>query len=191
MQPYNHAGGPTIDVSVERRLRRLDRCLFVTWSPWALDPLTGRPIETKGAIDPVTGDVVPAGTIESPEYHLWRRDENSSKVFWVSSYRHFGHAQVAKLEGDLARFMSPSAMLQKMMEARDRVLRKGREDYEDYHNQLSKANESRIHDLVFAGKSGRRTRKVVSYPGQTNRGTPTEEFLADPEEDGWEGIKPR
>jgi len=120
-----------------------------------------------------------------------RRDENSTKVRWVSSYQSFGHAEVLKLERDLARFMSPSEVLRRLLEAREHYLKRERCRFEDRHSQIRKANSKRIGDLVFEGKSGLRTRKIVSYPGQVNRGTPTEEFLADSEEDGWEGLNPQ
>ena len=48
------------------------------------------------------------------------------------------------------------------------------------------ANQKRIGDLVFDGKSGMRTRNPISYPGQTDRSTPDERFLIDAKEDGWE-----
>jgi hypothetical protein len=190
MRPINHAEAPSVERGVLARLRRLDPQLFVTWSPWAINPVTGQVIECKASIDPDTGEEVEAGAVYDPAFHLWRRDDGSTCCL-VMSFPKFGHAEVRKLENDLARFMKPSAILKAMAEARHAVQKKRHEDYEDYHNQLSKANSQRIGDLVFAGRSGRRTRKIVSYAGQRNRSTPTEEFLADPKDDGWEGIEER
>lgn len=187
MNPFHHSAAPAVDVGVLRRLRRLDRCLFLTWSPWSLDPLSGQPIVPHTSVDPVTGDWINAEPVDDPAWYLWRREENSTKVFWVTAVPggYYGHEHVAKLEGDLARFMSPDAILRGIAEKRRDVDVKRKERYRERHADTLGANQGRIGDLL-AGRSGRRTGKIMSYGGQKNRGTPTQEFLPDAREDGWE-----
>lgn len=187
MTPFHHSAAPAVDVGVLHRLRRLDPCLFLTWSPYSIDPLTGRPIIPHTSVDPTTGTLIQARPVDDPAWYLWRREENSTKVHWVTAIPggFFGHQHVAKLEGDLARFMSPSAILRGIAEKRREVDMRRKENYHQRHTDTIDANRGRVGDLL-AGRSGQRTAKIMSYSRQTNRGTPTQRFLPDAREDGWE-----
>ena len=66
MKPYNDSAAPTPDRGVLARLHRLDRDLFVTWSPWALDVLSGQPLHATPNTDPVTGVRPRAGQVADP-----------------------------------------------------------------------------------------------------------------------------
>jgi len=176
MRPYHHAAAPSLPAGVKSRLKRLDPDLFVTWSPWMLDALTGRPIETNW------GALVPA-----PGFYLWRRDRDAGKTYWVSVFERFGHEQVANLEADLARFMSPDEIIRRVAANRRRNMEAGRKRCEERRADVYAANKSRIVDLMN-GMSGRRPPKTYSYPGQQDRRSSMErqEFLRDAREDGWE-----
>lgn len=179
MEPHSHASAPSLDLGVERRLRRLDRQLRATWSPYSVDSLTGQVIEHCGR------------PVEDPCWHLWRKDECSTHHFYVMPIgEYFGHEQVARLERDVARHMSPDEILRRhRARAEDRKALELRRKEEAQQDKI-KANESRIADLVFGGKSGRRDGKVFSYPGQKSHATPGT-VMKDAKEDGWELPDPQ
>ena len=102
----------------------------------------------------------------------------------------FDHRTVRRLEGDVARTMKPEEITRVHRERFTEHQEIERARYAHFHEDLSKANLPRIHDLVHNNKLGARTRKLASYAGQKSRGTPTEVFLPDPKDDGWEGIEP-
>lgn len=184
MIPTNPAEAPSIDHGVLRRLRELDPSLTVTWSPWALDVKTGRPIVGTGAMDPLTGDRA-IGPTFNPLFYLWRKSDTCTHHFLVSVYEQFGHREVLSLERDVARFMRPEDIF-RTFEARAAERRLAeRAEYADRHQQISKANAARIGDLVFGNATGERDSKIVSYGGQKNRSTPGR-VLADAKDDGWE-----
>lgn len=187
--------GPSIDYGVESRLARLDRQLVVTFSPFALDPLSGRVIETNTKIDPETGNMI-IGAVRDPAYYLWRRDENSTHHFFVQAYPlragGFGYRQVLALERDLARFIAPQHLAAYLAD-RDREIR---ERMQAQHDQLQadkiSANRSKIERTLSGMHAGdgsenldRRQANITSYPGQKNRGTPGE-IEMDSKEAGWE-----
>jgi hypothetical protein len=179
--------GPSVDISVERRLRRLNPKLKLTWSPYALDHSTGRPIEMVGMMDPLTGER-PTGPLKDPAYYLWLKDDSHGTHWLVGIYPHFGHEQLMHLEADVARHMDHGDVFDllqaKAQNLRDRALTRR----DDRKRGEREANRKRIHDLVFEGKTGYRDAKVSSYAGQTNRQSSGERkrFLADAREDGWE-----
>lgn len=186
MEPVRY-DGPSIDYGVERRLRRLNPNLKVTWSPYALDHLTGRPIEMSGALDCYTGEFN-RGPVKDPGYYLWIKDGTFSTYYLVAIYQKFGHEEVMHLEADVARHMDHSRVFE-FLEARGKALReRGLSRKRDAQKQKVAANKKRIHDLVFEGKSGVRDAKVSSYKGQTRRLSSNElnRIRMDPREDGWE-----
>lgn len=157
-------------------MKRLDSCLFVTFSEWFLDGLTGQPVKT------TWGELV-----QDPSWYLWRRDRDTGEVHFVSMYKYFGHEQVARLEADLARFLSPDEIIRRTTEARTARLRQARETFAQVQQDKIAANKSRIVDLMN-GKSGFRTVRSYSYSGQKNRSSSAEQqqVLKDAREDGWE-----
>ncbi len=106
MEPFDTGVRP--DRSVLRRLKRLDRKLKITFSPYNIDLFTGRVIESEGVIDTVTGDRN-VGAVLDPCFYLWRV-EGSHHTFVATYPMHeggFNHESVLKLESDLARFHRP------------------------------------------------------------------------------------
>ena len=182
-QHHSDAAAPSIDRGVTARMRRLDPNLTVTWSEHALDIVTGNKIIARKGMDPVTGERH-GGAVFSPRFYLWRRDDVSPALHYVADYPRFGHYEVRKLEGDLARFLSPTAIMRKMAEARATVSKRELASRAEYHKDKAAANESRINDLVFGGKDGRRAGKSFSYGGQKTRATPGD-VSVNGREDGW------
>ena len=180
--------GPTVDYSVERRLHRLDPRLRLTWSPYALDHATGRPIILSGTMDPTTGDRCPVGPLKEPAFYLWIKNERHSTHFLVGIYPKFGHEELMHLENDVARQMDHKHVFDRLSAQskalRDRALARKR----DLQKQKISANKKRIGDLVFEGKSGVRDAKVSSYAGQSRRASSAElnRIRKDAKEDGWE-----
>lgn len=182
MQPYSHAAAPSLDRGVLSRLRRLDRDLLVTWSPYALDPLSGKPIESVPHVDPIDG-WKPGGAVEDPAYYLWLLCTDG-RVRLVGVYQHFGHLQCAQLEGDVARRFPSHELARRFMEAKARSQERGLVAQRDMQHQKIAANQSRINDLLN-GKLSRRQAKIMSAPGLSKRSTPGE-IEMDSKEAGWE-----
>lgn len=174
-----------VDPSVLARLKRLDKDLSVTHSRYMLDPFTGQVLRTSGQIDPETGKRIP-DEIDDPSFYLWIKCTDGATRL-VSMYPEFGHKEVGKLEGDLARFMRPGDIVKEMVEAREAHMRKAAEALKDEQHERTKANAHRAMDLL-QGKTGERDAKVASYPGQRDRSTPGI-ILPDAKEDGWEGVE--
>jgi hypothetical protein len=162
--------GPSIDRSVLRRLHRLDRNLRVTFSPWALDTLSGRPIEMD-AWDTTTGEGQ-VGLCHDPAFYLWRKDDASSHHFFVTSYtvQHgFTHRDVLRLEADLARFHSPKECWRIVKANYDR--RREAETRAHRGLMLDKAinNRKLMLDAMQGNVDLRRAPKVFGYSGQAYR----------------------
>lgn len=174
---YNDVDAPSLDHGAQTRLRRLNTNLCVTFSKWAIDPLTARPI--------VADREAGGGTILDPHWHLWIKTADRGWTH-IKQYKHFGHEQIGWLEQDLGRFHSPNTILQMWARRREQVALKAREIRDQRIHDIGRQNKGRIRDLIQHGKSGRRTRKLASYAGQGNRSTPTREFLPDAREDGWD-----
>jgi hypothetical protein len=104
MEPMSWIGA-SVDTGVLRRLKRLDKNLRVTFSPYALDLFTGRPIVCEGAVDTETG-IVHNGPVLDPAHFLWRKDSLCSHHHFVKTYSllegGLGHLAVMHLEADLA-----------------------------------------------------------------------------------------
>lgn len=173
MIPHSDANAPSVDRGVLRRMRTLDPNLVITWSEFAFDPFNG-------------GYLLHAGRpVKDPAFYLWRRDDNSSHHFLVSTYPNgFGHRQVLALERDLARFHSTDEMLRMLRDAQSAQRDRGLARRKDVQRDKIKYNESLIGDIL-GGKSDRRQAKIASYPGQGRRGTPGEVQM-DSREIGWE-----
>lgn len=171
---YRDSAAPTLDVGVRARLRRLDLGLEVTFCSLAVDPLTSRPL--------ITDD---GGVIRHPVWTVWSL--GSDGVYrYVSEHQHFGHEQVARLESDLARAMAPRKIIRSLMERQLEGRQRGIAHAREERAYARKQNRRRINDLVVHGKRGVRAPKIVSYPGQTTRRTPTAEIPLTDREAGWE-----
>ena len=179
-------GYRTVDPAVLKRLKRLDKDLLVTHSRYSINPFDGCIIEVPpGTIDPVSGEDV-SGPVEDPHFYLWIKC-NDGAIRLVQMTPEFGHKEVAKLEGDLARFMDPGEIVKSIVEKREAYIRKQAEAMQEEKHERTKANAHRAMDLL-QGKTGQRDAKVASYPGQKDRSTPGT-ILPDAKEDGWEGIE--
>ncbi len=196
MALYTDSDGPRIEKVVLARLRTLDPYLRVTFCKFSIDPITSVPVEVYPTAawdqDPESlKRLEKRGNtyyLIDPCFTLWVKS-GDGRHYYVQSYSSdegFGHREVAKLERDVARFMTPSEIINRRREAVADRERKQREEYSQKHDDTSKANEGRIRDLVFHDKSGMRDAKIVSYAGQGNRGTRTQRVLRDAKEDGWE-----
>lgn len=192
MEPVGFADAPAIDRGVLARLKRLDAQLRVTWAKYSIDPYTGKVILGSGRLDPVSGERI-AGPVLDPAYYVWRKDELSSHHFFVMVCPEFGHAEVARLEGDFARFMRPQdigPMLRaRAEEKRQRALAANKQ----YRADKVVANKSRLHDLVFGDddrkRYGYREANAFGYAGQQTHTSTGESGLVrrDSAADGWEG----
>lgn len=196
MELFSASDAPSVDRGVLARLHRLDRKLLLTFSHFAIDPTTSRPVEVHPSPDweddpEARAHLVRRGNaffLLDPCYHLWTETPDGRPML-VQSYPiskgGFGHLQVAALEADVARRMKPSEIAalwwKNQNDAKEREAKKLAQDRDD----LIRANESRIHDLVFEGKRGVRDAKIASYPGQGKRSTPGE-IMMDDKEAGWE-----
>jgi hypothetical protein len=180
-QLFQDVDAPRLDHGAEARLRRLDARLAVTFSQWAIDPLTSHPIEA----DPEAG----GGAIEDAAWHLWIKHPEHGwlhvHAYYVVRGEWFGHEQIGWLEADLGRTKSPDEILRMFAQRRAEHTQKCRAAYDQNAADHFLENKRRIHDLLFNGKSGMRERKIMAYPGQTNHSTPSEKFLSDAREDGW------
>lgn len=162
-----------VDPSVLARLKRLDKRLEVTFSPYSLDP------ETRGVIEAYDGKPV-----HDPHYYLWI-DCPDGKNRLVGMYTKFDHEEVAKLEGDLARRHNAMEILQLIAGAKDKMRERKVGAWKQQLMDKIAANKRRIEDLVFDGKDGTRQAKPFSAPGVGSRATPGL-IQMDPKEDGWE-----
>lgn len=160
----------------------MDPRLAVTFSQSAIDPLTSLPIE----VDREAG----GGTIRDPAWHLWLLHPAHGwlhvHTYYVVRGEWFGHEQIGWLEADLGRTHTPDEILRIFAQNRATQTQRQRARYDQSKEDNLRANKKRIHDLLFEGKSGMRERKIMAYPGQTNHATPSERFLSDAREDGWE-----
>lgn len=175
-----------VDPAVLKRLGRLDKDLFVTHSRYVINPLDGRVLEVAPGVVDDAGNDIGGQPVEDPMFYLWIKN-GDGRTTLVQMTEDFGHPEVAKLEGALSRFMNPGEVLKRMMTAREDAMRKAEEEHKELHLEKTKANHGRAKDLL-EGKTGMRERKVASYAGQGDRSTPTERFLPDAKEDGWEGL---
>jgi hypothetical protein len=190
MEPVGFADAPAIDRGVLARLRRLDPQLRVTWARYSLDPYTGKVILGSGRLDPESGARI-AGPVGDPAFYLWRKDECSSHHFFVACFPQFGHAEVLRLESDIARFARAQdigpMLRQRAEEARQRKLAANKQLRAD----KVVANKSRLHDLVFgendARRYGFREARAFGYAGQGSHTSSAEGGLVrvDNEKDGW------
>jgi hypothetical protein len=194
LEPINFVGAPSLDLSVENRLRRMDKNLVLTWSPYALNPDSGKPIEHSGRLDPdPDAPVFRRGQpIHDPGWYLWRKDTHSSHHFFVCGYKEFGHPELDRLESDLAKLYSPEKILKLVRDRADERRAKGRAAYKAHKRDVRRANTKRIGDLVFEGKDGYRAARVTSYGGQTDRRSSGERdrIWMDNKEAGWETPEP-
>jgi len=196
MEPFHDSCGPSIERGVLARLQRLDSSLRVTFCRWAINPMTGQPQPTNAAGDPFTGHLVEkrgdTDLLRDPAYHLWLKKPSGEWV-WVRGYAAdggFGHREVFNLEADAARMMSAMEILNKTRARQDSISEQGQKNALQLHQDVTKANFKRIqrlcHDHDKSYDPTTRDAKIVSYPGQVNRGTRFSKIEKDAKEDGWE-----
>lgn len=178
MKLYHSSDGPALDHGLEERLRRIDPRLKVTFSHWSIDPGTGQPVEAFGQF------------IHDPAQHLWFRGPDGHWHYidcFPMAAGGFGHHNARLLEINRAVVHShkPERIAQLIDERRFLKEAREKDSHFAFRQDRAKANQKRIGDLVFHGKSGRRQANPSSFPGQTNRSTPGD-VLKDAREDGWE-----
>jgi hypothetical protein len=168
MEPRNWDGA-TVDRSVRNRLRRLDKNLRVCFSPYALDPLTGRVIEMDGYGENCERLV---GALRDPAFYLWHRTD---KYGWalVQTYplaNGFDHLDVLRLESDLARHKSPEEAWRILHGKRERQRRAQIQSEQNRLRDKAIDNKKLIRDAA-AGDDGffRRQPKAFGYSGQRTR----------------------
>jgi len=175
MEPTNW-DGKSIEPGVKRRLRRLDRYLRVTYSPYSLDTFTGYPILRDGTMDTETGEVSFGPVLDHANY-LWRKDPNSSHHFFVKSYSvytgGFTHLSVRHLEGDVARHLNPSDAWRLVKERTDRNRLRQASAHKQHLTDKVLANKELALDIA-KGKRTDRVAKVVSYAGQRSHTSSSE-----------------
>jgi hypothetical protein len=200
MEPRSDSDAPTLDKGVLERLKRLDPKLKVTFCKYAIDQVTGEPIEVNVSPDWLDDpDAMSrlrqfgkSRVVLDPAWHLWSQDPDGRWIL-INSYAAaagFGHREVAKLEGDVARYMRPSDLIALMWGRRKEHERKAKKDHKELRSDIHKANKSRIHDLLFEDKPMERDGKFMSGPGLNRRGN-MGTVLKDDKEDGWEKPDPQ
>jgi hypothetical protein len=182
-----HFDGVSIEPSVRKRLRRLDKQLLVTFSPYSLDPHTGQPIEARRGVDPETGERF-GGLVHDPAYHLWRKDSYSSHHFYIRAYPQFTHREAAALENDIARFVSANHLGRVLREREEEKRAKALAAEKGFRQDKAEANEKRIRRLITGEDRGLRDVKSFSYAGQSSRVSAGEKgvIYKDRRADGWE-----
>lgn len=161
MKPYHDVAAPSIDPGVQRRLKRLDDELFVTWSPWALDVLSGQPIVIKDVpCDPVTGIKPRNGRIHDPRFYLWLNV--LGEVRFVQSFAQFGQREVLSLETQLSRFHRPRDIMRLKTEAFKRRQETMRAQHDAKLRDVIEENEPVIRDLLNRKNNPRRDGKIYS-----------------------------
>ena len=193
MELYHDSAGPRIDRSVAARLKRLDRDLAVTFSRFAIDPFTSLPLEIRnwdGETEHLIHRRGGSAFLYEPCFFLWLRD--GSRWRQIGQYRveqGFGHREVAALEADAARHMSPADILARIRDVQETRKRRRQANALELRRDVAKANMSRIqrlaHDHDKSHDPTNRQAKATSYAGQGNRGT-RGEVRKDNREDGWE-----
>lgn len=182
MQPFSHPGGPRIEPAVRERLQRLDRALSVTFSPWALDPLSGRPIEWE-----VTGQPIP-----SPGFYLWHHlpDGRLRLVDFYEVERGFGHRELYHLEKRARAKGTPSQQVREALAALGAEQVARRLACADHWHRVLKANARRMLANADPNVSIYRDPRFFSYAGQRRRTSSGEggrqRVMKDARKDGWE-----
>jgi len=198
MHLYHDSAGPRLDTAVAARLRRLDPNLAVTFCRYAIDPRSSLPLECCIEDPPpeIEARIERRGGSEfllSPAFHLWIKDkERAGRYVLVRSYPAevgFGYREVAALEEDVGRYMSAGEIVSTHRDLKDaRAAKRGKASLE-LRKAVAKANMSRIQRFCGLGDKsrdrGERDAKIVSYAGQTNRGT-RGQVSKDSRSDGWE-----
>lgn len=186
MEPFK-SDGNSLDPGVKARLHRLDRQLRAHFSVYALDLVSGRPIEARGNLDPETG-IRHHGPVVDPAWYLWRKDNLSSHHFFVSQYPRFTHREVQGLEGDIARFTSVNHLARVLIEREEERNQRRLQAARGFRQDKVEANERRIRDLISGRDTGHRDARAFSYGGQTSRTSTAEQgrVLKDRHADGWE-----
>jgi len=193
MDLYHDSAGPRIDSGVAARLKRLDRNLAVTFCRYAIDQRTSRPVEIRnwdGETEHLIEKRGGSAYLLEPAYHLWIRSEGRwLHVNQCPAAGGFGHREVAALEGDAARFMSPQDILNRIYAGRDARAARRKANSVELRRDVAKANMSRIQRLAKDHDKSHdpttRQAKAVSYAGQGNRATRGTVTKGN-REDGWE-----
>jgi len=168
--------GPSVERGVLSRLKRLDRQLRVTFSPYAIDTSTGLPIIMDGYGE--RGEVL-TGPCRDPAFYLWRKDPYSSHHYFVRSYpvqEGFNHLSVRHLEGDVSRHRTPAEAwrITKAMTERNAARRTAA--HKQYLKDKMAANASLGLDIA-RGKRTTREAKAISYSGMGSHTSSAESRL--------------
>jgi len=161
--------GASVDRSVLNRLRRLDRRLRVCFSPYALDPLTGRVIEMDGYGEDCERLT---GALRDPAYYLWHKSDRYgwSLVNTTPVTAGFGHIDVLRLESDIARHRSPEEAWRLLHGKRERQRRAQVKSAKNLLTDKAVDNKKLIRDAA-AGDDGffLRQPKAFGYGNQKTR----------------------
>lgn len=177
MQPYHYSMGPTLEPSVMRRLTNINPRFSVTYSPFALDSLSGQPIVQLDNGRPVY----------DPAFYLWLdTDQGKSliNIYWISRGG-LGHREVQGIEASAAAFDRKGTAFNALLAKEARQREAQLNEFRYVQSQKLKYNKRRIRELA-EGRSGEREAKPISYPGQRNKNTIGTRILPDAQQDGWE-----
>jgi len=163
--------GASVDRSVLRRLRRLDKRLRVTFSPYALDTFTGQLIICENAVDTEAG-TVHNGPVVDPAHFLWRKPDGSHHVF-VKSYPllegGFTHLSVLHLEGDLARHHTPAEAWRRVSNAAAKTAANKAKAHQNHLKDKVAANAGFGLRALRGEVNWQRDAKTFSYAGASSR----------------------
>jgi hypothetical protein len=195
---YTDSDGPSIAKEVVRELHQFDPSVRVTFSKFALDPMTGIPIEVDKAKiliaeeDFSTVDaLVKRGNayfVSDPRYYVWSQTPDGDVVLVKSIpvREGFDRRQIDILRQDRQSMERLVAFLEEKFAHQRYGEKKAKQNWRDFQHDLVSANASRIHDLIVNDKvMTHRDAKIMSYKNQGSRSTPGQVPTTD-REAGWE-----
>lgn len=163
------------------RLTRLDRSLSITFSPWALDPFHGQPIEFEE-----TGQPIP-----SPGWYLWQRlpDGRLRLVDYYDVKQGFGHREMYHMERRARVCGTPAEQIRTALFERESEEVRRRLASETFWRDVFKANARRMLANADPNVSIYRDPRFYSYHGQVRRtssGEGRQRVMKEARLDGWE-----
>lgn len=177
MEPRNWPGG-SVDRSVIKRLHRLDPKLKVTFSPYALDGLTGNPIIADGYDDDCNKL---NGPVHDPCFYLWRKSDQSgwTLVQVYPAAQGFGQKEVLMLEADLGRCYSEKELWQQIRRRAEVTRMREAKRKSNMLTDRTMDNKKLVMDVASGKTSFHREAKSFGYAGQTRRTSSAEGGLID------------
>ncbi len=182
---YGSSGHPHLDEHIMEELLRFCPNLLVTFSEYDIDKLTGKP----------RFNAMLNGPMERPRWHIWKEcdDGVTRHLFEVDN----GHGEYApvdrrvidKMKGDLiSRGYSPEWIAQRMDDNQLELQKRREQAMQDYDEDFATSNAKLFSDALAGIKTMKSTRdpKIMSYKGQGNRGTATEQIPLTDKEFGLE-----